>query len=71
MVFCQNDEDRNKMQKDIDKLLQWAETWQMEFNAKKCKMMHLGRNNVRYTYCMGGYRVFHKKRANFDKLWFL
>ena len=43
------------MQHDIDKLLEWAETWQMEFNAKKCKIMHIGRSNPQYNYCMGGY----------------
>ena len=37
-----NEEDQAKMQRDIDKLLEWADRWQMEFNAKKCKMMHFG-----------------------------
>ena len=26
----------------------------MEFNQAKCKVMHLGRNNLRYNYRMGG-----------------
>ena len=43
------------MQKDIDRLLEWADLWQMEFNAKKCKIMHFGRRNPQYNYCMGGY----------------
>ena len=43
------------MQKDIDKLLEWAERWQMEFNAKKCKVLHFGRSNPCYSYTMGGY----------------
>ena len=50
-----NEEDQAKMQRDIDKLLEWADKWQMDFNAKKCKMMHFGGKNLRYTYCMGGY----------------
>ena len=50
-----DDTDREKMQRDIDKLLQWAETWQMAFNAKKCKVMHFGRSNPGFTYTMGGY----------------
>ena len=33
----------------------WADTWQMEFNAKKCKIMHFGRTNPHNSYCMGGY----------------
>ena len=50
-----SESDRELMQKDIDNLLKWAETWQMEFNGKKCKMVHFGRQNPRYTYTMGGY----------------
>ena len=53
-VIC-NDEDHKKMQRDIDKLLEWAETWQMEFNSGKCKIMHFGRTNPGYRYYMGGY----------------
>ena len=50
-----SDSDREKMQHDIDELLKWADTWQMEFNAKKCKIMHFGRTNPHFSYCMGGY----------------
>ena len=50
-----NDEDRQRMQRDIDKLLQWADTWQMQFNYKKCKIMHFGGKNPHYNYCMGGF----------------
>ncbi len=32
----------------------WAELWGMEFNVKKCKVMHVGLNNQRYKYTMGG-----------------
>ena len=51
----QNEEDRKKMQQDIEKLLKWADTWQMEFNSKKCKIMHFGSSNPNFDYCMGGY----------------
>ena len=50
-----NECDREAMQKDIDKLLEWADRWQMEFNAKKCKVLHFGRSNPCYSYTMGGY----------------
>ena len=49
------EEDRIQMQNDINRLLEWAELWQMEFNAKKCKIMHVGRNNPNHDYTMGGY----------------
>ena len=50
-----SDEDRASMQEDINKLLEWANTWQMEFNKKKCKIMHFGLKNPRYSYHMGGF----------------
>jgi len=39
------------LQKDLDRLIQWADTWQMTFKTSKCKVMHFGkieRNNVDY-----------------------
>ena len=33
------------MQEDINKLQQWANTWKMSFNTKKCKVMHTGKEN--------------------------
>ena len=32
----------------------WARSWQMSFNISKCKVMHLGRRNVGFQYCMNG-----------------
>lgn len=40
------------MQKNLDKLMGWADKWKMEFNASKCKVMHLGRQNREFTYTM-------------------
>ena len=33
------------IQRDIDKLQDWAKTLQMSFNYEKCKIMHFGRTN--------------------------
>ena len=52
-IRCEND--RIAMQRDIDRLMEWAEVWQMQFNAKKCKIIHFGAKNPQYIYCMGGY----------------
>ena len=30
------------LQADLDKLILWAQKWQMEFNVDKCKVMHIG-----------------------------
>ena len=51
----ENEEDRAKLQQEIDNLMGWTEKWQMQFNASKCCVMHLGKNNPQFTYTMGGY----------------
>ena len=46
--------DRDVLQRDLDRLVQWSEVWQMRFNVDKCKVMHLGRGNLRGNYVMNG-----------------
>ena len=41
------------LQGDLDRVVEWAKKWKMEFNVDKCKVMHLGHNNPRGTYNMG------------------
>ena len=43
-----------QLQRDLDKLGQWADEWQMEFNLDKCKVMHFGRLNQGRTYSVNG-----------------
>ena len=50
----ESDQDRETLQRCIDNLLIWAEDWCMEFNVKKCKVMHVGRNNPNCEYIMAG-----------------
>ena len=47
-------EDGEEMQRMIERLAEWADTWGMEFNAKKCKVMHCGRRNPHWQYLMKG-----------------
>lgn len=52
------------LQKSLNNLLEWASTWCMEFNVKKCKVMHVGRKNNKFEYCMNGVnlsKVSHEK----------
>ena len=49
--------DARRMQRDVDKLMEWAKTWRMVFNAEKCKVLHLGRKNQRFEYMMDGKRI--------------
>ena len=49
----ENEAQARELQRDIDRLVQWAKTWGMQFNVKKCKVMHCGRKNRRFEYKMG------------------
>ena len=42
------------LQQDISNLCQWSKDWQMVFNVKKCKVLHVGHNNVHHRYSMHG-----------------
>ena len=43
-------EERNILQTDLTRLMEWSEAWQMKFNVNKCKVMHYGFNNPSYEY---------------------
>ena len=47
-----SEEDRGVLQRDLDRLVNWSEVWQMRFNIDKCKVMHLGRGNPGGSYVM-------------------
>ena len=49
--------DRVNLQKCLDDVCEWAEIWGMEFNVKKCKVMHLGRTNIKQDYFMNGHKL--------------
>jgi len=48
--------DRDKLQSTLDRLVEWAKQWGMQFNVEKCKIMHIG-NNPKYDYSMAGNRL--------------
>jgi hypothetical protein len=47
-------QERESMQEALDNLCQWADTWGMQFNVGKCKVMHFGHRNLRHKYKMNG-----------------
>ena len=53
----QPDEDREKLQQDIDELLIWSKKWQLPFNESKCKVMHYGKTNRKADYNLGGVQI--------------
>ena len=46
-----------KMQENLNRICEWAKKWQMSFNVKKCRVMHVGKKNIRYDYTMNGSEV--------------
>ena len=53
-MVVENEREAEIMQEEIDKMVAWAVRWKMEFNVEKCKVMHVGRRNLKVTYNMEG-----------------
>ena len=50
-------EERIGMQKDLDTLGEWSEINQMPFNVDKCKVMHVGKKNIKVDYKLMGREI--------------
>jgi hypothetical protein len=50
-------EDREKIQEALDYLCDWADSWGMAFNYRKCKVMHVSKKNPKYDYFMRGTKL--------------
>ena len=51
-VYIRSEEDRDRLQSALNKLVDWAARWGMQFNITKCKVMHIGARNPQYEYSM-------------------
>jgi len=45
-------QDAENLQKDVDRLIQWSNEWQMMFNIRECKVMHIGKGQFQASYSM-------------------
>ncbi len=46
--------ERQELQEALDRLCEWASMWGMQFNVSKCKVMHMGHANPKFSYSMNG-----------------
>ena len=46
----ENLEDFEMIQDDLNKLCLWTTNWLLFFNAEKCKVLHIGRDNPKFEY---------------------
>ena len=54
-------QDAEEFQRDLDKLVDWEKTWQMEFHPDKCEIISITRkrNPVKYPYSLHGHLLKH------------
>ena len=53
---ARNSDDIMELQEDINKLVEWANKWQMSFNVDKCSVMHIG-HNMKSNYNMSNQQL--------------
>ena len=65
----EEENDVRALQGDIDKMMEWARIWEMEFNVAKCKVMHIGRHNPNHRYQIGGVEMTETKEEKDLGVW--
>ena len=48
----ESDQDASILQGELNRLYDWADKWQMEFNVGKCSILSVGRSNPSHNYCL-------------------
>ena len=64
MRVVKNTDDCRELQGDIDKIDEWSKRWKLDFNAKKCHVMELGKSKRRseWNYKMGQEEIPRKRK---------
>lgn len=67
MKRIENEQSCEELQEDLSKIYRWSQEWEMEFNAKKCKVLEMGKSKRRPSgnYNMGG-EALHKAHEEKD-----
>jgi len=50
-----NPTDAERLQSDINSIVEWTNKWLMKLNIEKCKVMHFGKHNTKHMYTMDSY----------------
>ena len=66
---ARNPDNIMELQEDINKLVEWANKWQMSFNVDKYSVMHIGHNNLHSNYNMSNQHLLttDQQRASSPK----
>ena len=56
-----NNEDKNKFQNELNKLVNWDNKWQLKINCDKCHVIHVGNNNLYFDYNLDMYNIIVRK----------
>ena len=66
--YILSEEDCLKLQRTLNSLKEWSNIWLLDFNATKCNVLHLGKNNKKYQYYMkNGDELTKLNKSEFEK----
>ena len=58
----------HELQEDLNGLVDWANTWQMNFNIYKCAVMHIGHSNIQYNYTMANQQLIATEEQRYLRI---